>query len=68
MRNVNRLLAAMLLIVVAFAGEASAARVRQSCRRRLAQEKGCLSCHEGIERFSDGDMQETIEAIGADSW
>ncbi|MDH3792206.1 MAG: hypothetical protein OES41_10710, partial [Rhodospirillales bacterium] len=27
---------------------------------------GCLSCHEGIERFSDGAMQDTIEAIGAD--
>ena len=28
--------------------------------------EGCLSCHEGIERFSDGDMQDTIEAMGAD--
>jgi hypothetical protein len=27
---------------------------------------GCLSCHEGIERFSDGAMQDTIEAMGAD--
>ncbi|MFQ5350549.1 MAG: cytochrome C [Thermoanaerobaculia bacterium] len=27
---------------------------------------GCLSCHQGIERFSDGDMQDTIEAMGAE--
>ena len=31
-----------------------------------AAEKGCLSCHEGIERFTDGPMQDTIEAMGAD--
>lgn len=31
-----------------------------------AAERGCLSCHEGIERFSDGLMQETIEAMGED--
>lgn len=32
----------------------------------LVSEKGCLACHEGIERFTDGPMQETIEAMGAD--
>lgn len=32
----------------------------------LANAKGCQSCHEGIERFTDGEMQETIEAMGAD--
>lgn len=32
----------------------------------FAQGEGCLSCHEGIERFSEGEMQETIEAMGAD--
>ncbi len=31
-----------------------------------ANAKGCQSCHEGIERFTDGEMQETIEAMGAD--
>ncbi|MDH3663695.1 MAG: cytochrome C [Alphaproteobacteria bacterium] len=31
-----------------------------------AQNQGCLSCHEGIERFSDGAMQETIELMGVD--
>ena len=32
----------------------------------LAQAKGCLSCHEGIERFADGEMMEQIETLGAD--
>ena len=32
----------------------------------VAKEKGCLSCHEGIERFTDGPMMEQIEALGAD--
>ena len=31
-----------------------------------AAAEGCLTCHEGIERFSEGDMQDTIEAMGAD--
>lgn len=31
-----------------------------------AQDQGCLTCHAGIERFSDGAMQESIEAMGAD--
>ena len=26
--------------------------------------KGCLSCHEGIERFTDGPMMDTIVALG----
>ena len=26
--------------------------------------KGCLSCHSGIERFSDGVMMQAIEALG----
>ncbi|MFQ5563117.1 MAG: cytochrome C [Parvularculaceae bacterium] len=30
-----------------------------------AKEIGCLSCHEGIEKFSSGVMQDTIEAMGA---
>ncbi|MEG3638606.1 multiheme c-type cytochrome [Magnetococcus sp. PR-3] len=28
--------------------------------------KGCLACHEGIERFSDGPMQQDIEKMGAE--
>ncbi len=31
-----------------------------------ASGKGCLSCHEGIEKFTDGPMIEQIEAMGAD--
>ena len=29
-----------------------------------AEDKGCLSCHEGIERFDDTAMSESIEAMG----
>lgn len=32
----------------------------------LAAEKGCLSCHDGIEKFTSGIMMETIEAMGPD--
>lgn len=28
-------------------------------------QSGCLSCHDGIERFSEGDMQKDIEKFGA---
>ena len=28
--------------------------------------EGCLSCHEGIERFTDGPMIEQIEVMGED--
>ena len=31
-----------------------------------AKEKGCLSCHEGISRFTDGPMMDAIEGMGAD--
>ncbi len=31
-----------------------------------AQQSGCLACHQGIEKFSDGPMMDTIEAMGAD--
>ena len=31
-----------------------------------AKELGCQSCHQGIERFSTGAMQDTIEEMGAE--
>lgn len=36
-----------------------------SVSQELANEKGCLSCHEGIERFTDGLMMDAIKAMGA---
>ena len=33
---------------------------------QTAGEEGCLTCHKGIERFTDGPMIEQIEAMGAD--
>ncbi|MDJ0951978.1 MAG: cytochrome C, partial [Alphaproteobacteria bacterium] len=44
----------------------AAAQPLEQVDQKLVDEKGCLSCHEGIERFSDGEMQETIEALGED--
>ncbi|MHC0053796.1 hypothetical protein [Actibacterium sp. D379-3] len=32
----------------------------------LAAEKGCLSCHEGIEKFTAGAMMDQIEVMGED--
>ncbi len=34
--------------------------------RAEAQEKGCLSCHEGIEQFTDGPMMDAIFALAED--
>lgn len=53
-RSATRVIAAHCLLMVMTSGTAEAAQ------------NGCLSCHEGIERFSDGGMQETIETMGAD--
>ncbi len=54
-----------LLISVAFASGAGAAKF-DTVPKELAGEKGCLSCHEGIEDFTDGPMMETIKAMGED--
>ena len=35
-----------------------------SVSKERADSMGCLSCHEGIERFSDGPMHETIVDMG----
>jgi len=45
---------------------AASAQQFETVSAERAAELGCQSCHEGIERFSDGDMQDTIEALGAD--
>ena len=44
----------------------SAQDVPEKVDAALAAEKGCQSCHEGIERFTDGPMIEQIEAMGVD--
>jgi hypothetical protein len=46
------------LVIAFLVGFAATASVSTS-----ANEKGCLVCHEGIERFSDGGMQTAIEAM-----
>lgn len=43
----------------------SMAEVPTKVDAAMAKEKGCLSCHEGVERFSEGDMQKDIEKFGS---
>ncbi|WP_422378382.1 hypothetical protein [Roseibium sp.] len=47
-------------------GTAYAQEVPETVDQAVADEKGCLSCHEGIEKFTSGVMMETIEAMGPD--
>ena len=56
---------AAVVVAAMSAGPALAAGPQQ-VSAELAAEMGCLSCHQGIERFSDGPMQDTIEAMGAE--
>ena len=66
-----RKLALLCVLTAMMAGPALAADEKpaekpkfETVSAELAKEKGCQSCHEGIERFSEGDMQVTIEATG----
>lgn len=43
----------VLAVAAAWAGSAA------------AQESGCMTCHRGIEQFSDGPMQLSVAAVGA---
>ncbi len=54
------------VLLFGIATAASAQSVPEKVDAALAAEKGCLSCHEGIERFTDGAMIETIESMGAE--
>ena len=51
MKHVVRL--GVLAVAAAWAGSAA------------AQESGCMTCHQGIEQFSDGPMQLSVAAVGA---
>jgi len=53
------LLAALVFVVPAWG------QTYDTVSDALAAQKGCLSCHEGIEKFSDGPMMDAIAAIGA---
>jgi len=67
-RTIGTIIALVLLAGLTVTGQTAVAQAAPvtSVSQDVADEKGCLSCHEGIERFSDGDMQDTIEALGAD--
>ncbi|MEL7527515.1 MAG: cytochrome C [Pseudomonadota bacterium] len=47
-------------------GTAHAQEVPETVDQAVAAEKGCMSCHEGIEKFTSGAMMESIEAMGPD--
>ena len=51
MKHVVRL--GVLAVAAAWAGSAA------------AQTSGCMTCHQGIEQFSDGPMQLSVAAVGA---
>ena len=51
MKHVVRL--GVLAVAAAWAGSAA------------AQASGCMTCHQGIEQFSDGPMQLSVAAVGA---
>lgn len=53
----------VLSIIGILSSEASA---KDAASAALAKEKGCMSCHEGIEQFTDGPMMEQIMAMGED--
>ncbi|GAB6052982.1 selenite/tellurite reduction operon c-type cytochrome ExtM [Magnetospira thiophila] len=58
----------LMMIAAAFllmGSSAAMSAVPDKVMPNVAKEKGCLSCHEGVERFSEGDMQKDIEKFGA---
>lgn len=57
------MLCTLSVLTFTFASSALAAKF-DTVSPKLAKEKGCLSCHEGIEKFTDGVMMLTIEAMG----
>lgn len=67
MRIPTRLLSAIpVFLTVILTASVADATVPEKVTAAAAREKGCLSCHQGIERFTDGPMIEAIEAMGAD--
>ena len=64
MRTAVFALAGVLFGVAAWTAEASAQQTMVDAQ--LAAEKGCIACHDGIEKFTEGPMMEQIEAMGAD--
>ncbi len=56
-------LIALTLTVFLLPFQSSAANFDTVAKDR-ADKMGCLSCHEGIEQFTDGPMMETIIDMG----
>ena len=56
----------VLFVLSIFGMMSSEASAKDSVSAALAKEKGCMSCHEGIEQFTDGAMMDSIVALGED--
>lgn len=56
----------VLFIVSVIGILSSEASAKDTVSVALAKEKGCMSCHEGIEQFTDGPMMDQIMAMGED--
>ncbi|MEA3413054.1 MAG: cytochrome C, partial [Pseudomonadota bacterium] len=54
----------VLFLLILIAGSVHAAE-SGTVSIQQANEKGCLSCHEGIEQFSDGPMNDAIKGIAS---
>ncbi|WP_299618112.1 hypothetical protein, partial [Pelagibius sp.] len=57
---------ALVTLCFGTAAFATGAAAQDTVDAQTAAEKGCLACHDGIEKFTDGPMIEQIEAMGAD--
>ena len=68
MRAIAILLISLLFSWAATAQESGEEAVPEpvTVSAELASEKGCMSCHEGIEQFTEGAMMETILSMGPD--
>ncbi|WP_434051626.1 MAG: hypothetical protein RDA78_20390 [Roseibium sp.] len=56
----------ILALGLLLCGTAHAQEVPETVNQAVAADKGCMSCHEGIEKFTSGAMMESIEAMGPD--
>ncbi len=53
-------------LAIGFSSVAAAQTVPEEVDPAVAEEKGCLSCHEGIEQFTQGPMMDQIHIMGED--
>ena len=59
------MIAAAVMMLTGVTGNSAWSAVPEKVMPNVAKEKGCLSCHDGISKFSEGDMQKDIEKFAA---